>query len=366
MGKSQKSRLWLKSKDKTIIRGILKEKKESLRVLQRAKVLAFLQKGKPVDVIAEYLSLAKQSVYNIRDYYIRFGLKRTLEEDPRPGRPRIFNTKQFQKIIAMVCSDPPEGRARWTIRLITHQAVQNSLVPQISRETVRILLKSHDLKPWRQKMWCIPELNDEYIERMEDVLNLYERPYNSKHPVVCIDEKSIQVLSDTREGVLAKPGKPARIDHEYKREGTANAFVWIEPLAGKYNVTITKHRKKKDFAKIIYKIERIYQEAKSIHLVLDNLNTHNIKSLVEQYGEEKAKRIWKRFDIHYTPKHGSWLNQGEIGIALYSSQCLGKRRMGNIERLINETKVWVKQANRNKVRINWTFRIKDAKEKFDY
>jgi len=364
--KYQKLVLYLRPKDKKIIRKVLKAGDGSVRVIKRMQILKLLHKKVSSCKIAEYIGVSLQTVYNIGLLYLQHGLNKAVYDLPRPGRKSLLNLKQSQRIIAMVCTDPPEGQSRWTIRLITEETINRGMIPQIGRETVRILLKTHDIKPWREKMWCIPKLNQEYIDRMEDLLDLYERPYNSKEPVLCLDERPIQLLSDMRESIPMKPGHVKKKDYEYKRYGTANAFCIVEPKAGDHITKITSNRKSEDFAKMIYQIARKYPKADIIQLVMDNLNTHKLKSLTDKYGIEKGNKIWNRFTIHYTPVHASWLNQAEIEISLYSKQCLGKRRIQNIELLKKETKAWNRRVNKKKIKINWRWTVKDARRKFKY
>ena len=216
-------------------------------------------------------------------------------------------------------------------------------------------------------MWCMPKLDDEYIERMENVLNLYEKPYNAKEPVVCLDEKSLQLLKSSRKDIVAKKdGQITKQDSEYIRCGTANVFCGIEAKAGRHFTIVTHHRKRPDFAKVLNKISKKYSEAETIHLVMDNLNIHTEKSLIAFYGEKEGSRIWHKFTIHYTPKHGSWLNQAEIEIGMYSKQCLGKRRIADIEQLKKTSAAWNSKTNRKEIKIKWGFTSKCARKKFGY
>lgn len=216
-------------------------------------------------------------------------------------------------------------------------------------------------------MWCVPELNDEYIERMEDVISLYEKDYNADEPVVCLDEKPIQLLEDLRKPKeTSSATEISKKDHQYKRNGTANVFCGIEPLIGRYFNFVTKNKKAPEFAKVLNAIANKYPEASTIHLVMDNLSTHTEKSLVVKYGKDKAASLWNRFTIHYTPKNASWLDQAEIAIGLYSKQCLGKSRTPDIETLKRKTKAWNKAINRKKVKIEWGFTVEKAREKFKY
>jgi len=210
------------------------------------------------------------------------------------------------------------------------------------------------------------ELTPEYIERMENVLRLYSRPWNPKEPVICLDEKSIQLLEDSRPVKPVGPGRILKQDSEYIRRGTANVFCGVEPKGGRHLTWATRNRKANQFAKIILKIARAYPRVKTRHLVMDNLNTHNEKSLVEYYGLKRGRNLWRMFTVHYTPKHGSWLNQAEIEIGLFSRQCLGKDRIATLKDLKNRANAWNRRVNRKKIKIDWTFTTTKARKKFGY
>jgi len=216
-------------------------------------------------------------------------------------------------------------------------------------------------------MWCIPEITDDFVVNMEDVLDIYALGYNFNEPVVCLDEKSLQLLKDYRNPIpMLKSGTIKKIDSEYIRCGTANIFVAVEPKGGRHITSVTSNRKGSEFAKFIYRIVKCYPGVDTIHLVMDNLNTHGIKSLIDYYGEDDGRKLWNKFTVHYTPKHASWLNQAEIEISLLSRQCLGKSRMGDIDILNKKVKAWNKAVNRNKTKIQWNFTTKKAREKFNY
>jgi hypothetical protein len=203
---------------------------------------------------------------------------------------------------------------------------------------------------------------------MEDILNLYAREYYEKEPVICLDEKPIQLLEDIRKPRVSN-GKRFKIkkkDHQYKRKGTANTFSCVEPLVGYYNFTVTKNKKGPEFAKVMNKLSKKYCKADVIHIVMDNYCTHTQKALINYYGEEKGKMIWNRFEVHYTPKNASWLDQAEIAIGLYSRQCLGKGRIPDIDTLKNKTKAWNKAINKKKVKLHWGLTIEKARKIFDY
>jgi len=352
-------------RDRKEILELIKSAKDA-RVIYRANALNLRDKGLSAAEVADFLEITVRTVFNIQKNYEEGGLAKALYDDPRPGTPAKFDDRIKAQIVAIVCSCPPEGFDRWTLNLIKERVVKSKITKDISRETVRVILQEHDLKPWRQKSWCVPDLDDEFIERMEDVLAVYEGEHSSSRPLICIDEKPIQLLSDVRGGSGVSPGNIKKIDYEYKRMGTANVFCAVDPKSGIYINKVTKNRTGREFAKFLASIERKYEDAEKIVLVMDNLNIHRFTSLEKMYGEEEAKKIWDRFEIHYTPKHGSWLNQAEIAINMYSRQCLGKTRIADIESLNKKTKAWMNYINRCNVKINWKFTREKAREKFDY
>lgn len=215
-------------------------------------------------------------------------------------------------------------------------------------------------------MWCVAELNEDYISRMEDVLETYEQPYDPEEPVVCLDEKPIALHADIRSPSAATPGREARQDSEYERCGTANVFCAVEPKAGRHFTFATPDRSGFEFARVTAELALQYPDATTIHLVMDNLNIHRRKSLTDLYGAELGAEIWERFTIHYTPKHGSWLNQAEIEIGILSRQCLGNRRIPDLKTLRREVRAWNRGMNRNRIRINWKFDRRAARRKFGY
>jgi transposase len=215
-------------------------------------------------------------------------------------------------------------------------------------------------------MWCVAELNEEYIARMEDVLKIYEKPLSEREPVVCVDEKPVVLHADVRPPRPMRPGQILRRDCEYERRGTANVFCGVEPKAGRHFIKPTSNRCSAQFADYLVEIVASYPEVETIHLVMDNLSSHNRKALMDRFGEKIGGLLWERFTVHYTPKHGSWLNQAEIEISLFSRQCLGQRRIPSLSDLRREAKAWNRKMNRNHVTINWQFTRKKARQKFGY
>jgi len=201
---------------------------------------------------------------------------------------------------------------------------------------------------------------------MEDVLAIYEKPYKATEPVVCLDEKPVSLHAEVRSPHPARPGKVAKRDSEYERCGGANVFCAVEPKAGRHFTFATPDRSGFEFAKVVFHLALEYREAKTIHLVVDNLNIHTRKSLTDALGDEVGGEIWDRFTVHYTPRHGSWLNQAEIEIGLFARQCLGRRRIPSLAELRRESRAWNRRINRDKLTINWRFTRKKARRKFNY
>ncbi len=198
---------------------------------------------------------------------------------------------------------------------------------------------------------------------MEDVLEVYKRAYDPKRPVVCLDETSKQLIGEVRRPVPAAPSQVARYDCEYVRNGVANLFMIFEPLAGQRDVEVTERRTKKDYAQGLRKLsDEVYSEAEIIVLVQDNLNTHSPASLYETFAPAEAQRLVARFEWHYTPKHGSWLDMAEIELGILGRQCLSQR-IDNIEALRRQTRIWEKRRDTAKTKVNWQFTTADARTK---
>ncbi len=212
--------------------------------------------------------------------------------------------------------------------------------------------------------WCIPSKEDaDFVACMEDILDVYELPYNPARPVVCMDEKPYQLLGDVREPLPMRPGDDQKTDSEYKRNGTCSIFAFVEPLGGKRHVSVHEHRTAIDWAQEIkYLSDVMFPNAEKIVIVMDNLNTHKAASLYKAFPPAEARRIIKHLEIHYTPKHGSWLDMTEIELNVMTRQCLS-RRIDTITRLKNELSAWETERNRDEAKIRWHFQTGDAREK---
>lgn len=211
-------------------------------------------------------------------------------------------------------------------------------------------------------MWCIGKIDKEYRKRMYDILDLYNEPYDAKRPVIGVDEKSKQLICEKRKPINIKQGSAEKYDYEYVRNDTANIFMAIDFKGGKRMAEVTDHRKKEDFVKFIQSLIKKYPNAKLLRLVLDNLNIHFEKCFVDVMGRKKVKRLLKKIEFHYTPKHASWLNVAEIEIGVMDAECTG-RRIGDKETLMQEVNAWRAYRNRKKKKIDWRFTKQDADRK---
>lgn len=224
--------------------------------------------------------------------------------------------------------------------------------------------EKNEMKPWRHEMWCIPPKADaEFVCAMEQVLEVYKRAYDPANPVICFDEKSKQLVGEVRTPIPAARGRAERWDCEYVRNGTANLFLWVEPLAGRRQVAVTSRRTKLDFsAQVKELVDTHYPSARKITLVMDNLNIHKMSCLYEAFPPEEARRILEKIEVVHTPRHGSWLNMAECELAALERQCLGER-VGDESTLRKRVSRWSSERN-NRVRtIDWQFRTADARIK---
>lgn len=333
------------------------------RTMKRAQILLMADGGAMDAEIAESLPVGTSTVFRTKRRFVEGGLEHALTERHRPGGQRKTTPKQDARLTAIACSKPPQGRCRWTLELLTEKFVQLTEV-EVSSETVRRRLAENELKPWQKRMWCIPKVDAEYVARMEDVLDLYAEPVAPRRPVVCFDEVPVQLISEVRVPIPAKPGSTRRIDYEYKRNGTANLFVFLDAKACWRHVKVTEHRAAIDYAHCMRELVDVhYPDAEMIRVVLDNLSTHKPGALYKAFPPEEARRILRRLEFHYTPKHASWLNMVEIENGVLTKQCLD-RRIGDIGTLQTEIAVWERDRNEKGATIDWLFSVETARDKF--
>src|ERR1700751_4572728 len=322
--------------------------KHYARKLKRAQILLAADSGLSDDDIAAAVAVGGSTVYRTKRRFVEGNLEAALNEGPRAGADRKLSGNEEALLVATACSSPPEGRARWTLELLAGAMVKLTDHDSLSRETVRRRLAENHLKPWQKDMWCIPKVDAEYVARMEDVLDLYAEQPNPKRPVVCFDES---------------PGQLERFDYEYRRNGVVNLFVFLDAHRSWRRVKVTDHRTADDFALCMRELVDVdFPEAERIRVVLDNLSTHPAAALYAAFPLAEARRVLRRLEFHYTPKHASWLNMVEIEIGVLKGQCLD-RRIESRDRLVAEIDAWQVQRNQNSARIAWMFSTDKARTK---
>ena len=332
------------------------------RKMKRALILMKADMGWTDEEIAEALPTSTSTVFRTRRKFVEGGLEHALNEARRPGGNRKLSATEVGLLVATTCSDPPEGRARWTLELLADEMVRLTEHDSVSKATIGRRLAENELKPWQKRMWCIPKVTPKFVACMEDLLDLYaeEEP---ELPVVCFDETPTQLIGEVRKPIRPKPGETERFDYEYRRNGTANIFMFVDAHQPWRHAKVTRRRTNIDFAECMRDlVDDHYPDQPLIRVVLDNLSTHHAGSLYEAFPPAEARRILRRIEFHYTPKHGSWLNMAEIEIGVLGSQCLD-RRIPDREMLAREVAAWERQRNDAKARINWMFRIDHARAK---
>jgi transposase len=356
-------RVELSEAERCELAGLLSGGKHAARKLKRAQILLAANAGTSDEDIATAVAVGGSTVYRTKRDFVEGNLEQALSEEPRPGAARKLSGKEEALLVATACSSPPEGRARWTLELLADALVKLTEHQSLSRETVRRRLAENELKPWRKDMWCIPKVDGEYVARMEDVLDLYAETPDPKQPVVCFDESPTQLIGEVREPIPAKPGQLERYDYEYRRNGTANLFVFLDAHRPWRKVKVTDRRAAEDFAVCMRELSDVhFPEAERIRVVMDNLSTHTAGALYQAFPPAEARRVLNRLQFHYVPKHASWLNMVEIEIGVLRGQCLD-RRIGERERLVSEIAAWERRRNAQGARIDWMFTTEKARAK---
>jgi transposase len=337
--------------------------KQPARKLKRAQILLAANNGLSDEVIASSVQTSTSTIGRTKKRFVEGNLELALVEARRPGAPRKLSDKEVALLCATTCSDAPEGRACWTLQLLADEMLTLTEHKTLSADTVGRRLAESPLKPWQKKMWCIAKVDAEYVARMEDVLDLYAEPRDEKRPVVCFDETPRQLIGEARVPVVAKPGRLALFDYEYVRNGTANVFMFLDAHGPWRHAKVTDRRTNRDFAECMRDLTDLhYPNAERIRVVLDNLSTHKPAALYETFSPEEARRILRRLEFHYTPKHASWLNMVEIEIGVMVSQCLD-RRIPDKATLISEVAHWQRRRNSEGARIRWSFTVDRARIK---
>ena len=317
------------------------------------------------DDIAHELDVSLVTIRNVRHQFVAEGLQATIQRKLPTGRQfTALDGQQEAQLIAIACSEAPEGRSRWTMKLLANRLVELEVVESIDPATVCRTLKKNEIKPWLKQQWVIAsKASAAFVAHMENLLNLYLKAYCSRRPVVCVDEGGKQLIGEIREPLPLRPGSPRKEDYEYERHGMANLFMAFEPLSGKRHVEVTDRKTSIDFAKFLKQLsDDLYPDAEQIVLVCDNLSTHSPAALYEAFEPAEAFRLAERFEWHYTPKHGSWLNVAEMELSVLTRQCLD-RRIPDMATLKREVAAWERDRNAGVVKVRWQFTTEDARVK---
>ena len=335
----------------------------AVRRIKRAQILLAADARSSDERIALHVGVGTSTVYRTKQRFVEEGLERALREAPRPGAPRKLGASDEALLVAVACSDPPAGRARWTLDLLAGEMVHLTAHETLSGDTVGRRLAELKLKPWQEKMWCVPTVDAAYVARMEDILDLYAEAPDPRRPVVGFDETPRQLIGEARVPIRAEPGKPRRVDYEYVRNGTANVFMFVDVNRPWRHAKVTDHRTCVDFAECMRDlVDDHYPEAERIRVVLDNLSAHSAAALYQAFPPAEARRILSRLEFHFTPKHASWLNMVEIEIGVMVTQCLD-RRIPDKATLVTEVAAWEHRRNTEQARITWMFTVDHAREK---
>ncbi len=370
MARPKLYRIALSPKERKLVKQI-QRKTESPTVRTRCAVLLAADENHWREIrnntqIANISGASVPTVVSVLKAFCTGGIKEVvhLKRNPNSDTARLKATGEVEaQIIAMACSSAPEGYARWTLTLLADE-MKVVLEEPVSRATIGRVLNRNELRPHLNEYWCIPPKEDgDFVACMEDILDLYQHPYDSKCPLWCMDEKPYQLLGESREPIPMRPGDIAKNDSEYVRNGTASIFCFIQPHTGKLFQFAEPTRTAVDWAeKVRFLVDHIEPDAEKIVLVMDNLNTHCVGSLYKAFAPAEARRIARRLEIHYTPKHGSWLNIAEIGINIMTRECLG-RRIESFDRLTLELAAWNNAYDQNPSPINWQFQTDDSRVK---
>jgi transposase len=289
-------RVELDQSEREQLRALLSGGKHGARKLKRAQILLAADGGASDQQIVRSVGVGKSTVYRTKRRFVIGNLEAALSEEPRPRAERKLSGRDEALLVATACSRPPAGRARWTLELLAGELVRLTGHASVSRETVRRRLAENHLKPWRKDMWCIPQVDAEYVARMEDVLYLYAEAPDPKHPVVCFDESPTQLIGEVRQPIPGAPGRIERYDCEYKRNGTANLFVFLDAHRPWRKVKATESRAAVDFAACMRDLADVhFPKAERIRVVLDNLSTHSAAALYQSFPADEARRccaVW--------------------------------------------------------------------------
>ncbi|MGB9105526.1 MAG: IS630 family transposase [Terriglobales bacterium] len=361
----------LSSEEREQLSDFIHSGKRSTQLLTKARILLKADvseagEGWSDGKIAEALDTSVANVERTRRQLVEEGFEAVLTRkyNPNSAPPRIFDGVAEAKLIALACGPAPAGYARWTLSLLEEKVVELNIVEKASDNTIGRTLKKTFLKPHLKQQWVIaPQASAGFVANMEDVLEVYQRPHDPSCPLVCLDETSKQMIIETRAPIPAAPGRKARHDYEYERNGVAHLFMMFAPLEGWRHVKVTDRHAAVDYAHVLKDLsDTHFPGAAKIVLVQDNLSTHTPASLYAAFPAAEARRLSERFEWHYTPKHGSWLDMAESELGVLAIQCLN-RRIPDKSTLIEEVAAWLNNRNKHHVKADWRFTTDDARVK---
>jgi transposase len=359
----KKQHVQLGESDRQYLESLLTTGELPVKVYRRALALLELDRGKTYTAVAETLSVCNSTVSTWGKNYLEQGLL-CLHDRPRSGRPIEIDGEERAKVTALACSTPPTGHERWTLRLLADKAVELDYCDHISHTKVRQILEENELKPHLKCTWCIGTLDSRFLARMEHLLALYALPYDPHYPVVCFDERPCFLIGDRVDPIPLQSGKVRKEHYAYEKLGSCALLMSIEPLTGRRIAQVHARRTKKEFTLFCQELAAAYPEALKIHLILDNLNTHDKSAFYENLPADEARALAKRFEFHFTPKSASWLNMIEIEFSALSRQCL-HRRIPTIEELTREILALVAERDAKRIKIDWQFSIQSARSKLN-
>jgi hypothetical protein len=355
----------LSAEEKAFLEDMLRSGIERVRKVNHARILLRANDGWADEDIQDALDVSIPTIQRVRYRFVEQSFEAALSPSPtRRKYARLFDGVQEAYLISLACGAPPAGHRRWSLRLLAQEMVRLEYAEALSHETVHRVMGENELKPWLRKEWCIPPGSQAaFVYYMEDVLDVYQRPADPNLPLICFDETPVQLVSEKRQPIPMIAGQPERYDYEYRREGTANLFMFFAPLQNWRHVKVTERRTKIDWAMCMHDLVHIhFPDAERCIIVEDQLNTHAPASLYEVFEPVKAKQILDRLEFHFTPKHGSWLNMAEIELSVLARQCLDGR-IPDQSILAAETHAWEIERNSNGATVDWRFTTDDARIK---
>ena len=367
-------RVTLEPEERQELLALTRTRKSSGKLFVYARALLLCDHGPggsawTVAGTAEALGVSQRTIEHLKQRFVEDGLEAALRRQPRQRKARTpkFDGAFEARLVALACTPAPAARRRWTMRPARGKGRRAGSGSVRLGHDDPACAKKNELQPHLKQYWRIPpDHNAAFVACMKDVLAVYSRPYDAARPVLCMDETSKQLIGEVRSKIPVAPGQTERWEHEYVRNGVAQVFLEVEPLAGRRHVEATQRRTRKDWARWIRgMLEDRYPQAERVVLVLDNLNTHAIASLYEAYPPDQARTLAERLEIHFTPKHGSWLNIAEIELSVLCGQCLN-RRIPDLPTTHEEIAAWLQDRNTRQSKVDWQFTTADARTKLKH